>query len=113
MIDQRNKARYAINNVSLKDISKIIKEFEKLPNEGYVQKRPNNEPTDSYLYLSRQLAKCIMRADTLNSKVDPIRTETNITQQIHISQLCYLDKIKSKGIISDKNLSQVCYMDTS
>ena len=30
------KAGYAITIVSLKDISKIIKEFEKLPYEGYV-----------------------------------------------------------------------------
>ena len=41
------KARYAIGNISKKDISKIIREFEKfekLPNEN---KRPKHEPTDS------------------------------------------------------------------
>ena len=27
---------------------------------------PKNEPTDSYFYLSRQLANCMMRSDTLN-----------------------------------------------
>ena len=33
------KARYAITNVSLKDISNNIKDFEKFPYEGYVWKR--------------------------------------------------------------------------
>ena len=40
------KARYAINNVIMKDISKIIKDLEKLPYKGYVQKRTKHEPTD-------------------------------------------------------------------
>ena len=45
---KKNKeARYAITNVSLKDISRIIKEFEKFPYEGYVRKRSKHEPTDS------------------------------------------------------------------
>ena len=45
------KARYTINNVSMKDLSNIIKEFEKLPYKGYVRKSTNHEPTDSYFYL--------------------------------------------------------------
>ena len=45
--NKNKKARYAISNVSMKDLSKIIKEFGKLPYEGYVRKRPKNEPTDS------------------------------------------------------------------
>ena len=40
-------ARYAILNISNKDLSKIIKEFEKLPYESYERKRPKNDPTDS------------------------------------------------------------------
>ena len=44
---------YAITNVSKKDISNIIKEFEILPYKGYVQKRLKHEPTNSYYYLSR------------------------------------------------------------
>ena len=63
------KARYAIGNVSKKDLLKIIREFEKLPYESYEKKRPMNEPTDSYFYLVRQLVKCMMRADALNSQV--------------------------------------------
>ena len=42
------KARYAIGNFSKKDLSRIIKEFEKLPYENYEKKRPKHEPTDSY-----------------------------------------------------------------
>ena len=57
-------------------ISKIIKEFEKLPYEGYVWKRSTNKPTDSYFYPQRQLAKCMMR---LNSHVGPVRIQTTNT----------------------------------
>ena len=60
------KARYVIGNVSKKDLSKISREcekFEKLPSE---KKRPTHEPTDSYFYLAIQLAKCMMRYDTIN-----------------------------------------------
>ena len=41
------KSRYAIGNISKKYLSKIIREFEKLPNETYENKRPKNEPTES------------------------------------------------------------------
>ena len=57
------KARYDIVNISKKDLSKIIKEFERLPHESYEKKRPKHEPTDRYFYLARQLKKCMMRAD--------------------------------------------------
>ena len=60
------KSRYAIRNVSKKDISKIIKEFEKFEKLPYERKRPKHEPNDSYFYLARQLAKCMMRYDALN-----------------------------------------------
>ena len=76
---KNKKARYAINNVSLKDISKIIKEFEKFPYEGYVQKRSRHEPTDTYFYLSRHLSKCMMR---LNLHVGPVRTQMTSTHKI-------------------------------
>ena len=41
------KARYAIINFSKKDLSKIIKEFEKFEKFPYEKKRPKHEPTDS------------------------------------------------------------------
>ena len=66
------KARYAIGNVSKKYISKIIREFEKLPYESYKKKSPKHEPTDNYFYQERQLAKCMMRYDDLNSHGYPV-----------------------------------------
>ena len=57
----------------MKYLSKIIKEFKKLSYKGYVRKRPDHEPTDSYFYLTRQLAKCMMRADVLNLDIDLVR----------------------------------------
>ena len=62
-------ARYAIINVSNNELSKIIKDFDKLLYKSYERRRPKNDPTDSYFYLSRQLAKCMMRADALNLHV--------------------------------------------
>ena len=59
----------------MKDILNIIKEFEKLTYTGYVRKRPKNEPTDSYFFLVRQLAKCTMISDAINFHVDPVRKE--------------------------------------
>ena len=48
-------ARYAIGNVIKKELSKIIREFEKLSYECYTRKRPNHEPTDSHFYLARKV----------------------------------------------------------
>ena len=44
-------------NISKKGLSKSIREFEKLPYESYEKKRPKHEPTNSYLYLARQICK--------------------------------------------------------
>ena len=80
LIPKRYKnSRYAIGNVSKKELSKIIREFEKLPYKSYARKRPINEPTDIYLYPAIHLAKCMMRADVLNSHTYPVRTEITVT----------------------------------
>ena len=68
------KARYAIGNVSKKDLSNNIREFEYFPYESCEKKSPKHEPTDSYFYLSRHPAKCIIRSDSLNSHDYPVRT---------------------------------------
>ena len=60
------KARYAIGNVSEKDLLKIINEFDKIEKLPYEKKRTKHEPNDSYFNLARQLAKCMMRSDNLN-----------------------------------------------
>ena len=74
--------RYDIENVSKKDLSKIMRKVEKLPYEIYENKWPNLEPTDSCFCLSIQLAKYTMRADAPNSDNYPVRTETTSTKQI-------------------------------
>ena len=45
------KARYAIRNVSEKDLSNIIKEFDKIGKLIYEKKKPKHEPTPSYFHL--------------------------------------------------------------
>ena len=67
------KAKCAIGNVSKKDLSKISREFQKVPYESYEKKRPKHEPTDSYFYLAIQLVKCMMRSDALNLHIYHVR----------------------------------------
>ena len=86
------KEMYAITNISMKDISNIIKEFEKLPYKVYVRKRPKHEPTDSYFYLARYIYKCMMISDDFNSHIDPVKTEMPGTEQIPISHVCDSDE---------------------
>ena len=90
---------YAITTVSMKYLSKSIKEFKKLPYKGYVRRSPKYEPTDSYFYLVRHLSKCIMRSDAFNSNVDSVRTELTGMQHIPISDICDLDNRYSKEVI--------------
>ena len=96
------KARYAIRNVSKKDLSKIIKEFEKIEKLNYEKKRPKHEPTDRYFYLARQLEKCKMRADTLNwHNYRDYKEMTALSLNVNST-----DEDKSKGIMVHKTLSQ-------
>ena len=50
----------------MKDLSNIIKEFEKIVKVPYAKRIPKHEPTPRYFHLVRQLAKCMMRSDQLN-----------------------------------------------
>ena len=63
------KARYAIGNVIMKDLSSIIKEFEKIVKVPYVKRIPKNEPTSSYYHLVRCITECMMRSDEHNRHV--------------------------------------------
>ena len=76
----------------MKDLLNIIKDSEKLPYNDYLWKSSKHEPTDSYFYLARHIAKYIMRARGLNSHIDPVRTETTGMPYIPISYICDLDK---------------------
>ena len=88
------KSRYAIVNISKKDLSKIIRDFERLPYENYDRKRPKYELTENYFYLARQLEKCMMRADDLNSHIYPVRTEMTATKQIPTLHICSTEERK-------------------
>ena len=60
------KARYAIGNVSMKDLSNKIIEFENFVKLPHLKKTPKHEPTESYVHLAREIAKCMMRSNKLN-----------------------------------------------
>ena len=96
------KARYAIGNVSKKDLYKIIKEFEKIEKLPYEKKRSKHEPTDSYFHLARQLAKCMMRSKNLNWHDHGGYTEMT-APSLNVNDT---DKEKSKRNIVNENLSQ-------
>ena len=96
------KASYVIGNVSEKDLSKIIKEFEKTEKLPYEKKSPKHEPTPSYFRLVKQLAKCMMRSDKLNRLVHGSYTEMTAPS----SNGNVTDKDKSKEIIVHKTLSE-------
>ena len=68
-LQKYKKARYAIGNVSKKDLSKIIKEFEKIGKVSYVKRIPKHEPTSGYYHLVRCIAECMMRYDEHNRHV--------------------------------------------
>ena len=83
---KEKKARYAIVNISEKDLSKIIKEFEKIGKLPYEKNRPKHEPTLSYFHLLRQLAKCMMRSDKINRHDDGSYTgKTDPSSNIYVT----------------------------
>ena len=78
--NKNKKERYDITNVSLKDIYKIVKEFEDLPYGGYMRKRSKHVRTESYSYLAWQLDTCMLRS---NMRVVPIRAQMINTQNMN------------------------------
>ena len=103
------KARYAIVNVSEKDLSKIIKDFEKIYKLPYEEKRPKHNPNDIYFHLARQLAKCVMRSDNLNWNYHGGYTEmADPSSKINVT-----DEDKSKEIIVHKTLLENSSTDVS
>ena len=96
------KERYSIGNVSEKDFSKIIKEFEKIGKLPYEKRNPKHEPNPSYFHLVRQLAKCMMRSDEHNLHVHGSYTgKTAPSSNVNIT-----DEDESKEIIVHENLSE-------
>ena len=52
-----------------------------------------------------------MRADTLNLKNYPVRTEMTATKQIPTSHVCSTDKSEFKEFLFDETLLQICSTD--
>ena len=98
------KARYSIGNVSNKDLSNIIREFEIFEKLTSEKKRPKHETTDSYFYPVRQLAKCMMRYDTLNWHDYGVYTEMTDPY----SNVYSTNEDESKRIIVHEGLSHSC-----
>ena len=63
------KARYAIENVIMKNLSNKIKEFEKIVKVPYLKRIPKHEPTSGYFHLIVCLGECIMRCGENNHHV--------------------------------------------
>ena len=120
-------ARYAIGNISKKEISKIIREFEEFEKLSYEKKRTKHEPTDSYFYLARQLVMCVMRSDNLNwynhggyMKMTALYLNVNVMNESEskcsilsekLLHICSTNKNKSKNSIVNEPLWQKCFSD--
>ena len=83
---------------------RLLGSLRNLAKVPYENNRPKHEPTDSYFYIARQLAKCMMRYDTLNwhgygghTKMTDPSSNDNST-----------DKDESKRIIVHETLLQNC-----
>ena len=72
----------------------------------YEKNRPKHEPTDSYFYLARQLANCMMRYNNLNWHDHIGYTETSLSVNA-------TDEDGSKRIIVHKGLLENCSTDVS
>ena len=59
-LEKYKKARYAIGNVSMKDLSNKIKVFETIVKLPYFKRIPKHEPTSSYFHLVMCLGECMM-----------------------------------------------------
>ena len=63
------KSWYAIGNVSMKELSNKIKEFEKIVKVPYLKWTPKHEPTSSYSHIVECFGECMMRCGENNHHV--------------------------------------------
>ena len=100
MSSKYKKARYAVVNVSKKDLSKIIKDFEKIGKLTYEKRIPKHEPTSSYYHLVRCIAECMMISGEHNWHVHgSYAEETAPSSNVNVT-----DEDESKEIIANKTL---------
>ena len=78
-VEKYKKARYAIGNVSMKDLSNKIKEFLKIVKVPYVKMIPKHDPTSSYYHLVGCIAECMLRCGEDNQHVHGGYTEETAT----------------------------------
>ena len=53
----------------------------------------------------------MMRSDSLNSHVYPVKTKMTATKQIPTSHVCSMDKIELGEFLVDSTFSEICSMD--
>ena len=98
------KARYAIRIISEKDISNIIKDFNKIEKRPHEKKRPKHGPTESYFDLAKHIAKCMMISKSLNwYNHGGYKEMTSPYSNVYVT-----NKNKSKHSIVKKDLLQKC-----
>ena len=112
-VEKYKKERYAIGNVSMKDLSKKIKEFLKIVKVPYVKSIPKHEPTSSYFHIVVCLGECMMRCGGNNHHVhDGYEKEMDPSSEVND-----MDEDESKNSILqkpfDKLSSENLFMDVS
>ena len=106
------KARYAIRNVSMKDLSNIIKDFEKTVNVPYVKRIPKHEPVSSYYHMVWFIAECMLRSCENNHHVHDVH-DVYAEEMAPPSNANDTEKEKSREFIMHKRLSENLSMDVS
>ena len=106
---KNKKARYAIGNVSKKDLSKISKEFDKIGKVPYVKRIPRHETTSGCFHLVRCIAKCMMISDEHNWHVHGRYAEETVPS----SNVNVMEEDESKEIIVHETLSENQSKDVS
>ena len=106
-LKQYKKSRYAIGNVSTKELSKIIEEFEKIVKVPYVKRISIHEPTSSYYNLVGCIAECMMRCGEDNQHMHGGYAEETYPS-LNVNDT---DEDESKEIIVHKPVSENLSMD--
>ena len=85
----------------MKDLSNIIKEFEKYFKVTYVESIPKHDPASSYYHLVGCIAECMLRSDEYNRNFHGIYAEdTDPSSNVNDT-----DEDESKEIIVHEPLS--------
>ena len=93
----------------MKDLSNIIKDFEKIVKLPYEQRTPKHEPISSYYHLVDCIAECMMISNEHNRHVHGSYAEETAPSSNNNDT----DEEKSKEIIVHETLSDNLSMDVS